>query len=60
MVAPVRRPTRRVPRPLPEKLAEIHDRSPKDYAALEVLADEVLARLDAADRQAGPRPGKRR
>src|SRR5205809_414660 len=36
------------PRPLIEKLNDIQDRSPKDYAALVVMVDFVLARLDAA------------
>lgn len=36
----------RAKRPLGNKLQEIADRSPKDLAAFEVLADLVLARLN--------------
>ena len=46
-VARVRRP----PRSLVEKIQEIAARSPADYAALDVLADTVLKRLDEAEAQ---------
>jgi hypothetical protein len=46
MAVPVRHPTRAA-QSLDDKLKEIGARSPKDYAALVVLVDEVLKRLDA-------------
>lgn len=41
---------RRQKRHLSDKFQEIALRSPKDMAALETLADRVLARLDQEDR----------
>lgn len=40
--------SRPAPRSLIEKLSDIADRSPKDYAALLVIVDFIIARLDAA------------
>jgi hypothetical protein len=48
---PVVRSPSRASQSLVDKVQEIGARSPADYAALVVLADAVLDRLDAADRR---------
>lgn len=53
---PVVRSASRASQSLVDKVHEIGARSPADYAALDVLVNAVLARLDEADRKKSPQP----